>query len=96
MSKKYPVLNAKATGARIRELRKAKHLKVEDVARFMNFESEQAVYKWQRGDSLPSIDNLYALSALFETSIDDILIGEREEESESSSLPFSKDILCAC
>ncbi len=44
----YPVLDTKATGARIRELRKARHLKVEDVARFMGFESEQAVYKWQR------------------------------------------------
>ena len=37
----YPVLDTKATGARIRELRKARHLKVEDVARFMGFESER-------------------------------------------------------
>ena len=84
----YPVLDAKATGARIKELRKARHLKVEEVARFMGFESEQAVYKWQRGDSLPTIDNLYALSTLFHTSVDDILRGSREE-GESPLLPFS-------
>ena len=65
---------------RIKELRKQKHLKVEDVSRFMGFESEQAVYKWQRGDSLPTVDNLYALSKLFETTVDDILRGEREED----------------
>ena len=76
----YPVLDAKATGARIKELRKQKHLKVEDVSHFMGFESEQAVYKWQRGDSLPTVDNLYALSRLFETTVDDILRGEREED----------------
>ena len=70
----YPVLDMKATGARIKELRKAHHLKVEDVAQFMGFESEQAVYKWQRGDSLPTVDNLYALSRLFDTPMDDILI----------------------
>lgn len=81
----YPVLNVKATGARIKELRKAHHLKVEEVARFMGFESEQAVYKWQRGDSLPTVDNLYALSRLFETSVDDILRGNREEDERSSS-----------
>lgn len=81
----YPVLDAKATGARIRELRKARHLKVEEIARFMGFESEQAVYKWQRGDSLPTVDNLYALSRLFETSVDDILRGSREEDERSSS-----------
>jgi len=84
----YPVLDAKATGARIKELRKARHLKVEDVARFMGFESDQAVYKWQRGDSLPTIDNLYALSSLFETSVDDILRGSREE-GDVPLLPFS-------
>lgn len=82
---KYPILDAQATGARIKELRKKRHLKVEDVARFMGFESEQAVYKWQRGDSLPTIDNLYALSVLFETSVDDILRGSRGED-ESPSL----------
>lgn len=29
----YPVLDAKATGARIRELRKERHLKVDDILR---------------------------------------------------------------
>lgn len=41
----YPVLDAKATGARIKEIRKAHHIKVEEIARFMGFESDQAVYK---------------------------------------------------
>lgn len=84
----YPVLDVAATGARIRELRIENHLRVEDVARYMGFESDQAVYKWQRGDSLPTIDNLYALSCLFGTTVDDILRGSREEENESSLLPI--------
>ena len=83
---KYPVLDARATGARIRELRRANHLKVSEVARFMGFESVQAVYKWQRGESLPTIDNLYALSELFGTPVDSILRGNRERD-DSPSLP---------
>ena len=83
---RYPVIDAKATGRRIKDLRKKKHLKVSEIAEFMGFESEQAIYKWQRGDSLPTVDNLYALSVLFETSIDSILMGDREED-ESPSLP---------
>ena len=74
------------TGLRIRELRKQKYLKVSDVADFMGFVSEQAIYKWQRGDSLPTVDNLYALSQLFETSIDNIIKGDKEED-ENPSLP---------
>ena len=86
----YPVLDAKATGARIKEIRKAHHIKVEEIARFMGFESDLAVYKWQRGDSLPTVDNLYALSRLFGTSVDDILRGSREKD-ESPSLPAYRD-----
>ena len=89
----YPVLDTKATGARIRELRKARHLKVEDVARFMGFESEQAVYKWQRGDSLPTVDNLYALSRLFGTSVDNILRGNKERDRKSTRLNSSHFLL---
>ena len=82
----FPVLDAKRTGERIKELRKERNLKVEDIAEFMGLESVQAVYKWQRGDSLPTVDNLYALGKLFETSIDNILRGSREEDTEP--LPF--------
>ncbi len=82
----YPVLDVRAIGARIKSLRKENHLTVGDIAEFMGFESEQAVYKWQRGDSLPTVDNLYALSVLFDTSVDTILIGNREEDT-GPSLP---------
>ena len=45
----YPVLDIKATGERINQLRKDNNLRVIDVAEYMGFESTQAVYKWQRG-----------------------------------------------
>ena len=75
---KYPVIDVKATGEKIRQLRKEHHMKVEDIASYMGFGTDQAVYKWKRGDSLPTVDNLYALSILFNTSIEDILC-EKEE-----------------
>ena len=84
----YPVLDLKATGERINQLRKDNNLRVIDVAKYMGFESTQAVYKWQRGESLPTVDNLYALSRLLHTSVDDILIGEKERDDEPS-LSFS-------
>lgn len=83
--KAFPILDPVATGARIKELRKEHHLKVEEISEFMGFESVQSIYKWQRGESLPTVDNLYALSVLFETTIDDILRGSKEEDELSSS-----------
>jgi hypothetical protein len=38
------------------------------------FNSPQAIYKWQNGTALPTVDNLLVLAALFCVRIDDILI----------------------
>lgn len=88
--KEFPILDTSATGARIRELRKKNKLTVEQVRDFLGLESTQAIYKWQRGESMPTIDNLYALSTLFETSVDGILRGSREEDERSSSFNLRK------
>jgi transcriptional regulator with XRE-family HTH domain len=77
----YPILDPVATGKRIKELRMQNNLKVREVSEYMGFESEQAVFKWQRGDSMPTLDNMLALSRLFNTTVDDILC-EREDEEE--------------
>ncbi len=82
----YAVLDSKKTGERIKELRKKCHLTVEQLSHHMGFESVQAIYKWQRGESLPTIDNLYVLGKVLHTPVDDILRGSREEEQSSSRL----------
>ena len=77
----YPTIDAKATGARIRELRIERGLTIHEVSEYMGFTTDQAVCKWQRGDSLPTVDNLYALSILLRTSMEDILVGHDEMSS---------------
>lgn len=88
----FPVVDVAAVGKRIRELRKEHNYRVEDIAEYMSFSSPQAVYKWQRGDSLPTVNNLLALSSLFGTTVDYILKGnDRGEDGRSSPLPFYRD-----
>jgi len=67
------VLDKEATGSRIRELRKQRRLKVMDISDFMGFFEPQAVYKWERGESLPTPENLLKLSILFGVPVDSIL-----------------------
>jgi len=52
---------------------------VRDVQRLMGFNNPQAIYKWQQGKSLPSVDNLYALGALFEVPMEDILVSRTSQ-----------------
>lgn len=35
--------------------------------------------KWQRGECLPTFDNMYAMSCYFDVTIDEILVGNRQE-----------------
>lgn len=70
----FPVIDTAATGANIVRLRRERGLTVRDLQRYFGFEEPQAIYKWQRGQSLPSVDNLYALSALFGVPMNEILV----------------------
>ena len=84
-------INTVATGKRIKELRKEHNFKVREIMEALGLESEQAIYKWQRGDSVPTLDNLLALSELFDCRMDDIVVAShgRDEEGESPLLPIN-------
>lgn len=70
----YPVINLKQTGKNIKQLRIKNNLSVKDLQDILGLESPQAIYKWQWGDSLPSIDNLVILAKVFKVTINDIII----------------------
>ena len=72
--KAYPVIDLAATGDNIRCLRMARGLTVRDLQSYFGFAEPRAIYKWQKGETLPTVDNLYALGALLEVSLEQILI----------------------
>ena len=72
--KQFPVIDPVATGKNIIRLRTERGMTVRDLQVYFGFEEPQAIYKWQQGKSLPSVDNLYALGALFEVPMEDILV----------------------
>ena len=70
----FPVIDQIATGKNILSLRKEKGLSVKDLQEYFGFEEPQAIYRWQYGKTLPSVDNLYALSALLDVPMERILV----------------------
>ena len=87
--KAFPVIDPVATGANIVRLRKERGMTVKDLQDWFGFEEPRAIYKWQHGETLPSVDNLYALSALLEVPIEDILVGSRQVNNLIHYLPDS-------
>lgn len=70
----FPVVNMERTGQNIASLRRQYGMSVRQLQDMMGFSTPQAIYKWQRGETLPTVDNLVALSAIFAVPIDAILI----------------------
>ena len=71
---RIPVIDMTATGINITCLRINAGLTVKDLQDIFGFSTPQAIYKWQRGTALPTVDNLVVLAAVFGVKIDDILI----------------------
>ena len=70
----FPAINMINTGHNIEILRKQHGLSVKQLQTILGFATPQAIYKWQNGSSLPSIDNLIALSVIFSVPIEKILV----------------------
>jgi hypothetical protein len=70
----FPTIDLAQTGANIVNLRKAAGLTVHDLQVAFGFHSPQAIYKWQNGAALPTVDNLIVLAALLQVRMDDILV----------------------
>ena len=67
------VVDLKLTGQNILSLRTQRGFSVRDLQEILGIATPQAIYKWQRGETLPSIENLAALACILEVSIEDIL-----------------------
>ena len=70
----FPSINMAATGNNITQMRRRAGMTVQDLQNIFGFSSPQAIYKWQRGEAMPTIDNLVILASVFDTTMDAIVI----------------------
>ena len=87
MNMPYPVIDLKKTGENIKRLREARCISVVDLQYFLGLASPQAIYLWQRGINLPTVDHLYALSRLFKVSMNDILVPQKSSDDGNANAP---------
>lgn len=62
-------------GRRLKQLRLAKKLEQQDVAKHMGYKSDSTISKWENGKNLPNGGKLTKLAILFDTTTDYILHG---------------------
>ena len=69
-----PYIDTVATGQNIDSLRISAGMSVRDMQEVFGFSTPQAIYKWIHGTSMPTVDNLVILAAMFEVTIDEIVV----------------------
>ena len=71
---RIPVIDMTLTGRNIDRLRREAGMTVRQLQAVFGFSTPQAIYKWQRGDTMPTLDNIVALAFVFGVTVEDILV----------------------
>ena len=71
---KFPCIDLVRTGANLTRMMRIKGISVKAMQDHLGFVNPQAIYKWRRGECLPTLDNLVAIAILLDTTIDKIII----------------------
>ena len=80
-----PTIDMVATGKNIERLRKNAGISVRDLQDVFGFGTPQAIYKWQHGTAMRTIDNLVVLADVLQVRIDDILVVDRNIQARFSA-----------
>ena len=93
MKRKYPVIDTVKTGKRIKRIMKEKGFTVKDIQVYLGLGTPQAIYHWFRGKSMPTLDNLYALSELLQVPMDMLVAGDRRYHPKNEIRPGAERLL---
>lgn len=75
-----PRIDVEKTAQNIAGLRTEKNLSIRQIQDALGFNNPQAFYKWQRGECLPSLDNLIILADLYGVRLDEIIAVSRDDD----------------
>lgn len=79
-----PAIDMVATGENIARLREEAGLTVKELQKVFGFATPQAIYKWQHGTAMPTIDNLVVLAAVFGVTMDAIIVIDSDAKQISA------------
>lgn len=68
------IINMELTGLNIKNLMKKRGISIQSVMEKLCISSHQSIYSWFEGATLPSVDNMLALSVILDVPVDLILV----------------------
>ena len=68
-------------GTKLYLMRKSEQLSQKELAGMLGV-TNKAISKWENGDAMPSLNQLVAISKIFNISIDEMLKGDEQNEKQ--------------
>jgi transcriptional regulator with XRE-family HTH domain len=78
----FPNVNLVKTGALLKNKTKEYNMTVKELQDYLKLSCPQPIYRWYKGQVLPSVDNLYLLSRLFDVHMEELLVINEYKERE--------------
>ena len=91
----YSGIDLEKTGVHLKKLIERKGYTVKDIQSLLHLSCPQPVYRWFKGQVLPSVDHLYVLSKLLHVHMEELLqpIEVLASESVKRKFCFVSDII---
>ena len=77
----FPVIDLVRTGENIKRIAKERGFSADRIKDMLAISDRSNIYKWFRGEVLPTVDNLLALSILFDVTINELIIVKKTEKA---------------
>lgn len=74
MYPEYPNIDLQKTGRRIQDMIRKSGYSVREVQEYLHLSCPQPIYRWFKGQILPSLNHVYALSLLLHVHMEDFLV----------------------
>ena len=82
MEESRTIIDMEKTGNKLRRYVETCGYSVKDIQCYLGLSCPQPVYRWYKGDNLPSVDNLLRLSELFHVHMEDLLAKGNETDDD--------------
>lgn len=70
----FPAIDQEKTGVKLKGMLKKAGYDVKFVQEYLHLSCSQSIYRWFKGKTLPSVENLCALSRLLGVHMEDMLV----------------------
>lgn len=84
----YQAIDMRRSGARMRQLFLEAGYDVKEIQRFLHLSCPQPIYRWMKGQMLPTVDHLFMLSKLLGIHMEDFLIEKKPEEMDEVFIAY--------